>query len=572
MPIEIAELVVRASYSTQRSIEIDGTKLPDDIDAQIESAVVIDRLTMADTFTIVFRDPDRRILELAGCEIGKRVTISTASTTEDAPAVLIKGEITSLEADYDSLGARAVIRGYDLSHRLTAGCRSQVFKDVKYSDIARTIAREAGLEADVDDSPGTHVHVIQANLSDLAFLSSLAGRIDFDCRVEGDTLRFKKRLPSSSGPAEGGNASQRPEQLVWNDNLIEFRGRISAVSQVAKVQVRGWNVDDKVAVIGEADAATASTELPLKPADLAGKVGRRTHVIVDRPVGSQAEADALAHAKAEEIGSAAYEASAVANGSPALRAGVVVNISGVDKALTGKWVVTMSRHEFGNGSYRTYLECTGRQDRSLHGLVTNGMPGASRDVQRIPGLVIAIVTDNNDPQSRGRVKLRYPWLADEVDSTWARVAAPGAGPEYGLVWIPQIDDEVLVGFEQGDIGRPFVLGGLWNGKDTAPLGTDLPKEGKITRSGFISRSGHKLVFFDGPQETGIALISANGKYAVSLNETRNELHVKADGKLLIEAQSLEIKVKGSAELKADGGVSLEAASQMKIKGATVAIN
>ncbi len=572
MPIEIGELVIRANATTQREIAVDGTVLAADVDAEIESAVVTDRLAMADTFVIVFRDPDKAILQRAGCEIGKRVRISTASTSEDAPAVLIDGEITAVEADYDNLGARAVVRGYDYSHRLTAGRRSHVYNDAKFSDIARTIATESGLDADIDESSGTHEHVIQANQSDFDFLNALASQVNYDCRVEGKTLRFKRKTDASTGPAEGDYLSERPVQLVWNGNLLEFRGRVSAVAQVAEVKVRGWDVNEKAAIIGKAEANATNATLPLKPKELADRIGGRTLTVVDRPVASQEAADALAAAKAEQVGSAAFEATFIALGSAELRAGVAVSVSGVDAAFVGQWVITSSRHEFGNGSYRTHIECTGRQDRSLHGVVANALPGVSSDAPRIPGLVNAIVTANDDPMKLGRVKVSYPWLSDEVESSWARVAAPGVGPDAGLVWLPEVGDEVLVGFGHGDIGSPYVLGGLWNGKDAAPLGDGLQDSGKITRSGFVSRNGHKLVFFDSPQETGIALISSTSEHRISLNETKRELHVYTEGKLKIEAQELEISVKGSAAIKAQSGLSLESSGQVKVKGATVAIN
>lgn len=571
MPVEIQEVTVRATIpSIQRVVEVDGTKLTDEIEGQLESAVVVDRLAMPDTFTLVFRDPGRDVLERAGIEIGKRVVVSTTSLRGDAPEQLIDGEVTSVEADYDTLGSRAVVRGYDLSHRLTAGRRTQTFQNVKYSDIARQIASDASLQAEVDDSGGTVEHVIQPNQSDLDFLLGLARRIGFDCRVEGDTLKFKKPTESSSGPASGDISSEDPVQLVWSHNLLEFRARISAVAQVGNVKVRGWDPANKEAIIGQADVSATNAELTTTAADLADKVGGKTLVVVDQPVVSQEAADALARAKAEQVGSAAFEATALAVGSPALKAGVAVSITGVDQALEGKWSVSSTRHEFGLGSYRTVIECSGRQDRSLHGVVANGIGGGS-DGRRIAGLVIAIVTNNDDPLDLGRVKLKYPWLGDDVEGSWARVAMPGAGPDYGLVWIPQVGDEVLVGFEHGDISHPFVLGGLWNGKDAAPLGDGLFDAGNVKRSGFISRKGHQLIFFDGDDEAGIALISANGKYKVSLNETKNQLHVKADGKLLIEAQSLEIKVDGEAKVEA-AGLSLEASGQVKIKGATVALN
>jgi uncharacterized protein involved in type VI secretion and phage assembly len=561
-----------ATLATKRRIEVDGAALPAEVEGQLESVLVIDRLAMPDTFALVFRDPARDVLDRAGLKIGAKVKISTALRS-DSPELLIDGEVTSVEAEYDTIGARAVARGYDMSHRLNAGRKTQTFQNVKVSDVARQLAGDAGLQADVDDSGGTLEHLLQPNLSDLDFLYALARRVGFDCRVEGQKLYFKKPTESSSAPAVGDVGTENPKELVWSDNLLEFRARVSGVAQVGEVKVRGWDVENKEAVIGRADVSATNAELPRSPtpADLADKVGGKSLVVVDRPVGTQEAADGLAAAKAEQVGSAAFEATAVAIGAPELKAGTAVSISGVDPTLEGKWVISATRHEFGDGAYRTHLEFSGRQDRSLHGLVANGLPGSAGEGTRVPGVVVAIVTNNDDPSKRGRVKLKFPWLSDDAESFWARLAMPGAGPDYGVVWIPQVGDEVLVAFEHGDFAYPVVIGGLWNGKDAAPLGEGLLDAGNVKRSGFISRKGHKFVFFDGDDESGIALLSQDGKFKVSLNETKGQLHIKADGKLVIEAKSLEIKVDTDAKVSATG-VSLEASGQMKIKGATVALN
>jgi hypothetical protein len=114
--------------ATKRKIEVDGSELAADVEGQIESVLVVDRLAMPDTFTIVLRDPEHNVLGRARLEIGKKVKIST--TKGDAPKPLIDGEVTSIEADYDSLGARAIVRGYDLSHRLNAGRKTKTFQKV----------------------------------------------------------------------------------------------------------------------------------------------------------------------------------------------------------------------------------------------------------------------------------------------------------------------------------------------------------------------------------------------------------------------------------------------------------
>jgi len=180
MPIEIQELTIKAVVeSAARVVEVDSTKLEDDVDGQLSSAMVIDRLHMPDTFTLVFHDPERDILERAQLAIGKRVKISTGGLTAEAAAVLIDGEVTSIEVEYDTTGSRAIVRGYDLSHHLTAGRKSKTFQGSTYSDIAREIAGGANLETDIEATREVHDHVIQANQSDLDFLMQLAREVDY---------------------------------------------------------------------------------------------------------------------------------------------------------------------------------------------------------------------------------------------------------------------------------------------------------------------------------------------------------------------------------------------------------
>jgi phage protein D len=555
--------------SIQRVIEIDGSELAADIDAMLENAVVRDRLTMPDMFALVLRDPDRDILGRAGIKVGTKVKISTTSKSEDGPKPLFDGEVTSIETEYDARGTRAVVRGYDLSHRLVAGRKTATFLNVKYSDIASQIASAAGLTPDVDESEGTYDHVFQTNQSDLDFLRGLAARIGFDFRVDGETMLFKKPVQSSTGPAEGDASTEAPTQLVWGQNLLDFRGRMSAVAQVSEVEVRGWDPKEKKEIVASAETTATHADLPMKPPDLAGKVGGQKLVVVNHGVDTHQAAEQTAKALGEQVGSAAYEATAIAVGSPDLRAGTAVSVAGVEGSLAGKWVISGTQHDLGSGSYRTTLEFTGRQDRSIHGLLAQGA-GA---VDRIPGVVTAVVTDNVEPAKMGRVRLSYAWMASDAESYWARVAGPGAGKDYGVVWIPQVGDEVLVAFEFGDISRPLVLGGLWNGKDTIPFDYEGDLDaGSVTYCGFTSRTGHKISFFESQNESKIQLLTAGGAISIVLDGQNKELKIETTGKVTIDAQQdIQIKTQGSFKVEAMG-VEIKASGQTAIKGATVALN
>jgi uncharacterized protein involved in type VI secretion and phage assembly len=196
------------------------------------------------------------------------------------------------------------------------------------------------------------------------------------------------------------------------------------------------------------------------------------------------------------------------------------------------------------------------------------MPGS-----KVYGVVRGIVTDNKDPDELGRVKLKFPWLGEDVESFWSRVASLGAGPDAGAVFIPEVNDEVLVAFEHGDVRSAYVLGGLWSKTDKPPLGDGLFDQGKVKRNGFVSRKGHKFVFFEDSSKSGIALITSDGKIKVSLNESNGEVHIECQGKVLIKAQGdVNLESGGSLTLKGDNGVKVNSNANVEIKGAQVKLN
>jgi len=191
----------------------------------------------------------------------------------------------------------------------------------------------------------------------------------------------------------------------------------------------------------------------------------------------------------------------------------------------------------------------------------------------IYGLVTAVVTGNDDPDDQGRVKVKYPWLAGGYESYWAPVVQAGAGPSSGAVYLPEVDDEVLVGFDNGDVSHPYVLGGLYNGVDKPLLGDGLFDNGKVKRRGFVSRAGHKLVFFDADGDSGIALITADGKMRVSMKQSGSELHIYGESKVVIEsAQEIDLKSNGTLTIQSKGKLAIKSDGVVDIDGSAIQLN
>jgi uncharacterized protein involved in type VI secretion and phage assembly len=185
---------------------------------------------------------------------------------------------------------------------------------------------------------------------------------------------------------------------------------------------------------------------------------------------------------------------------------------------------------------------------------------SGRKEQAVSGVVIGIVTNSKDPDGLGRVKLNFPWRDDKKESGWARISSLYAGNGRGAVFYPEVNDEVLVAFEQGDINHPYVIGGLWNGKEKPP---EPNSDGKNNIKMFHSRSGHEIIFCD----------DSDGK------KEKVEIHTKAGHTILLDdssgSEKIEITDKtGSNKIAIDStqnSISLESATQLKVKSNTVEI-
>ena len=208
-----------------------------------------------------------------------------------------------------------------------------------------------------------------------------------------------------------------------------------------------------------------------------------------------------------------------------------------------------------------------------------------RKARRVDGVAVAIVTSNQDPQHLGRVKVKFPWLSDGTESHWTKVVTFMAGGNRGGVFLPEVDDEVLVAFEHGDVNYPYVLGGLWNSKAAPP---ETNQDGKNNFRMFRSRSGHQITFRDdnaAKQEhveiksnaghsillsdnagtEQIAIKDKTGGNVITIDSVTNSISIESALKISIKSKDIEIEADNLMSIKVGGGV-------LEIQGTLVKIN
>jgi uncharacterized protein involved in type VI secretion and phage assembly len=202
---------------------------------------------------------------------------------------------------------------------------------------------------------------------------------------------------------------------------------------------------------------------------------------------------------------------------------------------------------------------------------------ADADV-RYPGVVIGVVTNNQDPDGMYRVKVRLPWLTGEHESNWARVVTMMAGNGHGAYFLPEVDDEVLIAFEHGSIEFPYVIGSLWNGKDVPH---ESNSNGHNDNRSFKSRSGHIVRLSDAAGDEKIEIIDKTGHNRITVSASDNTIAIEAQGdiairssagKLTLEGVGIEIDSKTDVRISANSTFDMSATGPMSLSGALVKIN
>ncbi|HSM58041.1 MAG TPA: VgrG-related protein [Candidatus Sulfomarinibacteraceae bacterium] len=569
-------------------IKIDGSPLSNEKMGLLTRVVVDQNTHLPGMFSLHFLDPELELLDDASINLTKTVEISVADDKE-TKHTLIKGEITALEPIFDQdASCQVVISGYDKSHRLYRETKSCSYLNQKDSDLANQIAGNAGLSAEVDSTSTVYEHIYQDNQSDLAFLMQRAWRIGYECFVADGKLYFRKPRTDSSGAT-----------LKRQIDLLFFRPRMTLAEQVDEVIVRGWDPQKQEAIVGQASSGKLypSTGESKNGASWAKSFGAGKVVVVDHPVTNQAEANNIAQARLDELSGAFVEAEGIALNRPDVVAGKTVKLEDLGVRFSGTYMVTSATHVYTERYLKTTFTVRGTRTGTLAEQAQRQEPG-----RRWPGVVTALVTNNDDPEKEGRVKVKFPWMTDEHESAWARVASAGAGPEAGFDNTPDVNDEVIVAFEQGDINFPVVLGGLWsNKKKPPPEGTDTAQGERSLVRTWRSRNGHAIVLYDNADKKveivtidghKITLDDANKKveiassagHTVTLDDQGKKVEIKSSAGNSVTMNDTGSKVsvqsKGNVEVKATGNLSLEAGGildvkangPVNIKGAMVNLN
>ncbi|GHJ42763.1 hypothetical protein Cs7R123_01050 [Catellatospora sp. TT07R-123] len=419
---------------------------------------------------------------------------------------LFAGEIGSVEL-VRGPGSETgwTVVAHDALHRLRSRQRPRVFTDVTLADLARELTSGLGLDVRCPDPGPALERVVQHRATDWDLLSRTAARLGRYLYLDGRTLVVDTLRPRGSAV-----------ELKFGDTLWQCRVAGHADRALSAVTAYGWHPGRGEFTTERASGAGYRPGSATPPPGLTGGADR---TLIDQPVGHQAEA---AQAAVDRGAARVLAVSGTCQGDPAVRPGRAVGVSGVDDAVDGVYPVCTAVHTVDADGYRVAFGTEPPE----------GLPQSTA-----AAIALGRVTEVDDPDGRGRVRVVLPGHGD-LDLGWLSVLCPGAGPNKGLVVLPDPGDLVVLALPREDPADAIVLGAVFGPQTPPDTGV---KGGSVKRWTLHSAGGQEVVVDD--SDKSITLTNADGS-RLELSPSTVRLLARTD--LVIEAPGHKLSIRAAS--------------------------
>lgn len=528
---------------------------------QVKSMVVQNEVNRIPMAQIVLADGEasERDFKLSNEDLlipGKKIEITAGYHNDEE--TIYKGIVIKHSIKIKNGASLLIIECKDEAVKLTIGRKSKYFYDVKDSEAFEEIIDAYGLDKDVEASNFSHKELIQYNTSDWDFMVSRAQANGKLCFVENGKITISKPNIKSASV----------ETVTFGASLLDFDAEIDARNQFAKVSSYSWDYSNQELVEIEANDPGVSLNGNLTPSDLAETIElenlelRHGGTITEVELQDWADAKLLFQQLSKIRGRVKFQ------GIPAVKPNTIITLEGVGDRFNGKAYITGVFHEISEGNWTIDAQF-GFNPEWFSETYDIHTPTGSGIIPAIKGLHTGIVTQlESDPNGEDRILVKIPIINNEEQGIWCRVASPDAGENRGIFFMPEIEDEVIIGFINEDPNNAIVLGMLHSSGKPAPITASDDNHQK----GIVTRSEMKVLFDDEKKSIGIE--TPAGK-KITLDEDKGVIKIEDENSNIITIDSNGIKMEsaGNIEIKATGdvkiegtNVSIKASAQFKAEG------
>lgn len=531
--------------------------------------------------TLLDGDPSAQDFALSNEDFfvpGKEVEIQAGYHAEDE--TIFKGIVIRHNLKIRSSGAVLIVECKDLAVKLSVGRKSKYFYDSKDSDVMERIIGEYNLPNEIETSNVEHLEMVQYNVTDWDFCVTRAQANGKVCVV--DDGKISVLSPDYS--------QTEKLTLVYGATIFDFDAEIDSRNQFENVSSYAWDSANQEVLKHEGNDPEVELNGNISPADLASVIGleqlelKEGSEISDTGLQDWADAKYLFNKLSKIRGRVKFQ------GFAEVKPNTTIELAGVGDRFNGKVYVSAVRHQITEGNWTTDVQFGINPIWFSEAVDINPLP-VSGLLAAVNGLQIAKITQlEADPNGEYRVLVRMPLIDNDEQGVWARIATLDAGNNRGSFFRPEIDDEVIVGFLNGNPNNPIILGMLNSSAKPAPL----EPADENHEKGFVTRSEMKLIFDDDKksvtletpagkkiqidEDAGVIKLEDENSNVLTLDadgikmDSASDISITASGDVNIEGTNVTIKA--NANFKAEGGAGAEVSSSAVavLKGSLVQIN
>ena len=460
--------------------------------------------------------------------------------------------------------ARLVIECRDKAVAMTVGRKNTNYVNLKDSDIMQQlIAKTSGLTAKVSATKVSYKELVQYYCSDWDYMLSRAEANGFLVTV--DDAKVNVAAPDFSAAAQ--------LKVGYGDDLMEFHAQADALSQLQTVQGTSWDQSTQnIVQSSKANSQQQSSQGNLKGSDLAEVASPATYNLQTCAPMEQTALDEWAKAQQNKAELSRLQGRMKFQGSAKAKPNTVIELQGVGERFSGNVYITAVTHDIADGNWLTEAEfgLSPQWFAERRDLIA---PPASGLLPGVEGLHIGVVIKlDEDPDKQYRVQVKVPVLQAETEGIWARLAGFYASDGIGAFFIPEIDDEVILGYINNDPSYPVILGSLYSSKRKPPE--------EITADNFIkeivTRSELKISFDDEKKvitiitpEKNKMVFSDEDKSILIQDQNDNKVELSPSGISLDSPKDITISAKGKVSIDAMTEISLTAKTDVNVKGMNI---
>ena len=488
---------------------------------------------------------------------GKKITIKIGRDGDNQElfsGIIIKHAIKVKENGNGEL----CLECRDETVKMSIGRHSKYFEQVTDSQVFdELIGSYDGLQSDSESTSLNHKELVQHHVTDWDFLLMRAEANGMLVLVDDGSIKIGK--PQITG--------EPVLQLTYGASILEFEAEMDARDQWKKVQAQSWDYSNQQLFEAESTSSTFTQHGNIPSDELAEAINLEQYEmqhsghLLEQELQDWVTGVMLRSHLAKIRGRAKFF------GFAEIKPGQVVKLDGVGERFQGNAYVTAIRHEMSNGIWDTHVQFGLDPDRyseiytNINDAPSAGLLGAIRGLQ-----IGKVVQLQDDPDGENRILVRIPVIDDQAQGIWTRVASLDAGANRGAFFMPEIDDEVIVGFINNDPRDAVMLGMLHSSALPAPLTAEDVNHVK----GFTTRSDMHVEFND---DTKTITIDTPAGNSITLDESGTKIEIKdqSDNVISMESNGITMESPNNIEIKAGINLTLSAGATLSVEGATVGI-